>query len=330
MSDRYTYREFRDSDLDSALRLWEQESGWGAITSQQWREWFLDTPYGPAPITVAVNHEGQLIGQTVGIPSLVAIDGRQLKSLRVSAPVILQKLRGGSLRREDHPTVGLFRTHMQLAREMGFSIAYAQPRRGFLPFFRWVHRIGVPPFAEAQYECLEWLGSDATSTLLPPSDDYSVSMSSMTFGQDFDALWESAAAAHAISCATVRTSKYLNYKLGSYIVLEVREKEHAALHGYVAIRPSDGLVVDILTRNPACSTAVIAAAIRFLANRKDFAANDGRLCIKAMSTRAIQSPLQRSGFRPARYKFAFVCCSLDNYIARDCIAPERWYLTPGD
>ncbi len=40
MSAAITYRPFQEKDLPGLLRLWEEESGWGALTPEQWHKIF--------------------------------------------------------------------------------------------------------------------------------------------------------------------------------------------------------------------------------------------------------------------------------------------------
>lgn len=325
MTARYTFREYRDSDLESALQLWGQDSGWGEITEQQWREWFLETPAGRAPLTVAHNHRGELVGQMVGIPSRVVVDGRELRAFRLSAPIVQPALRGVSALRGDY--LGFFKQHMQIARELGFSVAYAQPRRGFLPFLRWSRRVGLPAFAEATFGCREC--SSGHATRLVANDAYDVRVQT-EFGSEYDELWETARANHAIHCGIARSSRYIRYKLGAHQVLEIRRTSDRHLQGYFAVRPDDGLLVDLVTRSPEATAEVIAAAMQFLASNDCREANGGPSRIKAMCAPALQAPLEQCGFQPVKFTFAFVCCSIDDAVPQDTITPDRWYVMPGD
>jgi hypothetical protein len=325
MSDRYTFREFRDSDLDAALRLWERDSGWGAITEQQWREWFLDTPAGRAPLTVALNHRGELVGQMVGVPSRILLDGFERRAFRLSAPIVQSSLRGVSALRSDF--LGFFKTHLQIARNQGFSIAYAQPRRGFLPFLRWSRSVGLPSFAEAKFGCCEYPISK--SARFSANDAIEVCVGT-EFGSDYDELWETAIAKHSIHCGVARNSQYVRYKLGSHHVLEVRRKSDKGLLGYVAVRLDDGLMVDMVTRSPDLTADVIVATIRFLAAGVGDSNNNGLERLKVMCTQTLRASLEQCGFQPAKFTFAFVCCSIDDAVAQDSITPNRWYLMPGD
>ncbi len=100
---KLTYRLYKEADKQAIMQLWEEESGWGAITEQQFDDWFLNTPYGKCLIVVAVNDENKVVGQVINSPSRIIINGREIKSLKVAAPVMHSDFRGMPLSNFDHP-----------------------------------------------------------------------------------------------------------------------------------------------------------------------------------------------------------------------------------
>ncbi|HEV2763433.1 MAG TPA: hypothetical protein VGV38_10695, partial [Pyrinomonadaceae bacterium] len=148
MSERLTYRLFEERDLPSLLRLWEG-AGWGALTPEQWRSWFVETPNGQALVVVAVDASGEVVAQEMFMPSRVWTEGREVRALRFSAPILNKELRGESLRRAEHPTVELYKVAAREAARAGFSVVYSLPEYAWLPVFRLAERFGVPRFAEA-------------------------------------------------------------------------------------------------------------------------------------------------------------------------------------
>ena len=98
MQDQLTYRLFEDADLPGVLRLWD-EAGWGTLTPEQWREWFVDGPQGPSLVTVAIDERGEVVAQEVFAPSRAVVRGREIRALRLSAPILREQIRGESLRK---------------------------------------------------------------------------------------------------------------------------------------------------------------------------------------------------------------------------------------
>jgi hypothetical protein len=118
----------------------------------------------------------------------------------------------------------------------------------------------------------------------------------------------------------------------SHVTLQVRSPGDGSLVGYSATRRDDGLLVDILSRTPAEITPVLAATARWL-TQHPIDNGPGKPSVhklKAMETPILRAALAALGFAPYNYKFAFVCNSLDSSLALEAIAPERWYLMPGD
>src|ERR1044072_6535846 len=135
MQEQLTYRLFEDGDLPGLLRLWE-EAGWGTLTPEQWREWFVHGPHGPSLVTVALDERGEVAAQEVYAPSRAVIGGREVGGLRFSAPIVREGLRRGSLRDGTHPVFGLFKAAETAAAERGFSVVYSLPEHAWLPIFR--------------------------------------------------------------------------------------------------------------------------------------------------------------------------------------------------
>jgi hypothetical protein len=317
-ADTLAYRLFRESDLPGVLRLWEEESGWGAITPEQWRRWYVDRPDGACMVMVAEDDEGHVAAQLVFAPTRVWIDGEEVAAVRVGAPIVAHRRRRRSVRHPDHPATRLYREGARAAAERGFRLLYALPEHGWLPFFRW-----LGGFAEADLPCraagvasAAWTGAAGGLRARPVE----------RFDADFDALWARATAAFPIRCAVDRGSERLRYRIAGHLVLEVRDGD--ALAGYAAINRRTGLLVDLLARTPEELAPVLAAALAQLA-----AETDGAIAphdVKAMETPALRPALDALGFAPVDYRFAFVCTPLDPSLAAERIAPERWYLTPGD
>jgi len=315
------YRPFRDADLPGVLRLWEEESGWGGITEERWRRWFVDRPDGACLVMVAEDGGGRVAGQLVFAPVLVRVDGEEVPAVRVGAPIVDRARRRRSVRHAEHPASRLYRAGALAAAERGFRLLYALPEHAWLPFFRW-----LGGFAEADLGCRAVHAASGAAAAAGLAAGLRAAPCP-GFGAEYDALWARAAASFPVRCGLDRGAERLRYRIGGHLVLEAREEAGGALAGYAAVNRRTGLLVDVLASAPDGLAPVVAAALAWLAAAPDGAAL-GEL--KAMETPALRPALDALGFAPVDYRFAFVCTALDPSLAADRIAPERWYLTPGD
>jgi len=318
--DELSYRVSEESDLPGLLRLWE-EAGWGSLSPQQWREWFVDGPEGPCLITVAVDPRGEIIGQEIFAPSRVNAAGREVRALRFSAPILRQELRGKSLRREAHPMVGLFKAAAVAARERGFEIVYSLPEYAWLRILQLAPRFGQPRFDSTTFGCAE-LPLAAAARLAPLARALEVRPVTR-FGPDYEELWQQARQSFPIPCGVVRDAAWLTFRNSGRIALEARDREDGSLVGYSATKRQTGLLADALARRPEDLTTVIAATAAWLS------AQPGDIThLKAMRTPALAPALDALGFTPVDYRFAFTCNHLGSPAGH--AAPEHWYVMPGD
>jgi hypothetical protein len=323
--DELSYRISEESDLPGLLRLWE-EAGWGSLSPRQWREWFVDGPAGPCLIAVAVDPQGEIAGQEIFAPSRVSMAGREVRALRFSAPILRQELRGESLRREAHPMVGLFKAAAVAARERGFEVVYSLPEYAWLRILRLAPRFGQPRFDSTTFGCAE---IPLATEILPRLEHAArgVEIRPVTrFGPEYEELWQQARRSFPISCGVVRDTAWLAFRNSGRIALEARDREDGSLVGYSATKRQTGLLADVLSRRPEHLTAVIAATAVWLAGRREEAGPVTHL--KAMRTPALAPALDALGFAPVDYRFAFTCNHLGSPDGH--VAPEHWYVMPGD
>jgi hypothetical protein len=320
LSESLTYRLFEPGDLPGLLRLWEEHSGWGAITEEQWRQWFLDTPYGPSLISVAIDKDGTVAGQTAFMPARLDGAGHQLRALRVNAPILRQELRSANLRQPKHPVVQMLLTGIEGARNSGFEIIYGFPEHAWLPFFRWMRRVGLPNFAEAEYDCM---------TLTVNADSFSHSDLALqevtTFGDEYDQLWADAQRSFPLCCGVIRSSQWMNFRNGGRTTIEVRQPGTYELVGYAAFKRQTNLLADTLARNPVDLVRVLRAAIGYLGSSAG-----KEIKTSAMATPMLLPALKTLGFSATDYKFAFVCNSIGDHLPEVMHMPGQWYVTPGD
>ncbi len=328
MQEQLTYRLFDDGDLPGLLRLWE-EAGWGTLTPEQWREWFVHGPQGPSLVTVGIDKRGQVAAQEMFAPSRAVVGGREVRALRVSAPILREEIRNGSLRDGAHPIYGLLKAGETAAAAHGFSVIYSLPECGWLPVFRIMPRVGIPRYGEAAYGCVS-LPLEAASA---PEIDCAArgfdTCGVVEFCEEYEDLWRQAKENFPIDCGVVRDTAWLRFRNSGRITVEVRESTTGQLVGYSATKKQTGLVADLLAREPAELKHVLAATLRWLeANRSDLPA--GLTHLKVMRTPALAPAVDALGFTTSEYRFVFFCKAFDSAIPLEDVAPERWYILPGD
>lgn len=324
MHEQLTYRLFEDDDLPGLLRLWE-EAGWGTLSQEQWREWFVDGPQGPSIVTVAIDERGEVVAQEVFAPSRAVVGGREIRALRFSAPIVREGLRGGSLRDGAHPVFGLFKAAETAAAERGFSVVYSMPEHGWLPIFRVATRYGISPFVEAAYSCAELSLGAAETTQVEHAARGLVARGITEFGDEYEQLWREAKESFPIDCGVVRDTAWLSYRNSGRIAVEVRERASGRLVGYTATKKQTGLLADLLAREPGELKNVIAATLRWLNDERSTLTH-----LKVMRTPALADAIDALGFMPIDYRFGFTCKAFNGAFSLEDVAPQRWYILPGD
>lgn len=324
-----TYRVYEDKYLDGVLQLWERYSGWGAITKQDFEKWYLNTPYGPCIVVLAIDEAEQVVGQLVLIPSRVYVQGREVKALRASSPVIAEHIRQTNLRSGDHPFIGMTRYAIQLAQPEEYGLVYFFPAHGWSALLRLFPQFNLPLVSLTSYECFSIsLEDDANYNVL--SNLLTVNVVDKKFGEEYNQLWEEAVIQMPISCGIVRKSKWLTWKLGGHLVLEVREKSSKELKGYVAIKRESGLIVDMLARTKEDLLQVMEAVVASV-----HCSNPHKLELKckeiqSMYTPLLQFVLQKMRLEKRNYIFAFGCFTFDSSIQQVSIQPDNWFMMPND
>jgi hypothetical protein len=329
MSGDLTYRVFRDDDLPGVLRLWAEDSGWGALTAETWRQWYVDTPYGSALTLVALDEAGEVVAQEVLMPARLAVGDREVPALRLSAPILRRGLRQGTLFDGDHPALALYARARAVAADRGYAVVYMLPERSWLPVLRALPRLlpTVPALAVAEYPCVA--APLAESGRAAASRDGLRAYRVREFGAEYQTLWEAARRDFPITCGVARHPERLRFRHASNIVLEV-QSARGTLVGFAVVKVRGALLQDVLARAPDELADVIAVALRWLASeRSEFAETRPRQLI-AMDMPVLRPALRAAGFEPLDHHFAFACGTLDVAIPATAIAPDTWYLTPGD
>ena len=321
MAQPLNYRLFRPADLPALSRLWAEDAGWGDLSPDKWRQWFVDTPHGPCPIVVAETVRGELVGQLVFTPAVVQAGGQEVRALRMSAPILRKDHRTGVMFGMQHPAVMLWLTGAIAAAARGYRVIYNWSEKSWVPFFRTLTRFGV-----AEFGCL--------AALPGPNPAYAAAAGPLTarpvgeFGPEHEAVWESARERFPIPCGVKRTPAWLGYRNGGHLAVEVREPA-GRLAGYVCVNAKTGLVSGVVARGRAELSPVLAAALLFLADRK------GELgaefdALKVMGTSYLAPAVRELGFAPHDFRYGFITDVLDPDLDPGTFAPEAWYAMPSD
>jgi hypothetical protein len=326
LPEQITYRLYEEKDVPAILRLWEEESGWGGITEEQFNTWYIDTPYGKSLIVVAENTEGKIIGQLVFSPSRMMIDGKEIRSLRGSAPIINKEMRGDNMRDYNHPAFAMIRVGFELAYEAGYQYVYTFPAYGWLGLFRMFPRIMPNPNETASFDCFSISLTDE-KTLAGNDDDFNISLQT-TFGEEYDQLWEEAVLQMPVNCSIVRRQEWLKWVIGGMHVLEVRAVVGNKLIGYAAIKKDSGLLTDIFARNVEDLEKVYRQLVYGLHHMNQKRIPVGYTNIKGMLTGDNQPILKNIGYSIEEFRFAFGGYLLDTTIPFEKVQVNRWYITP--
>jgi hypothetical protein len=340
MTAELTYRLADDKDLPAVMRLWQRETDWGTLTPELWRHWAIETPYGRSLVVVAVDDHGEIAAQVILVPSRLVVDEREVAVLRLYAATLRKDLRGMPLQSATHPVGRLYLAAAEAAVAAGYSLVYILPGSSLYPFLQ---RAGVAEgLMTAEYGCVAIsIPSTASNeaghlTARPVAD----------FGPEYAELWRAAKRSFPIVCGIVRSPDWLRYTRtreqaraaianARHLALEVYDAQDGLLVGYTAITtaasdPGSALLLDVLARQPAQLTPVLAASIDWLAAEPGVQATDRIERLTAMETPELQTPLRVLGFAPVDYTFGFICRTLDPSLPAQAVAPARWYVVPGD
>jgi hypothetical protein len=324
MAGHLTYRLYQEEDLHTLVRLWEEETKWGKITPENWRQQFIDTPYGEASIALATNADtGQILGQFIFIPCLVCVHGRDVLGFRPFAPIITKAARG--LLSGAHPIVEMYWQGVKGLQARGGGLIYMVPDPRWLRFFR------MFPFLTCGSFPL-WSLPMPLPAPLPLDDGYTMRPLE-AWDQRVDELWKAASRLHG--CQVVRNSRILQWKIGKgdYTVTVVeRQGEMVGLVASQQRGDRQWLVCDLLVADSGDSLRNTLIAVANVAHSEAIIPDREKPIIKvAVLATPIMEPVVRSlGFVRDAYDFPMVVHILDPTISIDDVAPPRWYISAND
>lgn len=324
-----TYRMHRDEDEPALVRLWSEHGGWDQISAETWAQRLLHSPVGTAQITVAEDEtSGEIVGQLVFIPSLIAVQGQEISAVRPFAAILARTARGHRFMAANplnHPIIAMYRYATKTLKAAGIGLVYTLPDPNWVPLLRML------PFARlASFP----LWSLPLPLLEPfPLPDGFLARPWYQWDDRVDRLWT--LAARLYDCSVVRDTRFLPWKIGSgdYAVTAIERGDE--LVGLVASRAKGDrqwLICDVL---PADTGPALEATLKAVCNVAHAAAIDAspeKPIIKAaiLATPMFQPVLQAIGFQRDSYDFTLGTHILSSSLKKRAIAPGRWYISAND
>jgi hypothetical protein len=322
------YRLVRDGDLPGIQRLWKEETDWGPIAEEVWQR-VVDEAAGLGGISgaVATDGDGAIVGQFGFLPSLVSVDGREVRAFRPSAPIVSRSLRFRDSNPLNHPAVRMYNYAVKALRARGDGLIY------MVPDPRWLRLFKMFPFLRCGSFPL-WQLPLPLAEPLPPGDGYNASRLTGLDDERIDRLWERARKLY--DCLVVRDSRTLPWKLGEpgYEVVGVeRGGELVGLASARAKGDRQWLLCDVVTADAGEAMRETLLAAVNLGHERALAAADAPKTIHKISVLAtplMEPALRALGFQRGPYDFPLVVHVLDTSLSKHDVSPARWYVSAND
>jgi hypothetical protein len=322
-----TYRPFTEADLPGIVQLWESHSGWWKITEEEFRKWYLETPYGNSHIIIAENDAGEIAGHLSLIPTAVTIAGRRIRALRLTAPIVHESFRLQDFRRMDHPALMMLQQGVVSTKELGYGLLYALPSHGWLKLSGIFPMLGLPEMQTATFDCVSVSLTDPSTFDLTVSAGFIVERI-LAFDSGFNDLWNEAAKSFPVYNGVIRDAHWLNWKRSDHLALKVTRQGELA--GYALFKKKDGLVVDTLARTANDLKRVLHTCVNVLHDQSDKQFEATFKQVKFMCSHPVNTIIKGLPISPVNFEFAFFCHSLSAEITKETIRPDNWYLMPLD
>jgi hypothetical protein len=326
MTARVTYRRYQEADIPGLLRLWMEETPWGSLTAEEWRQWYVETPFGEACVVVAVDEDKQeILGQFVFTPSLVQANRRQLRALRPSAPIVGKDLLAAvrDANPDEHPVAAMYRFATKVLQNQGYDLIY------MLPDPRWLRALQlVPGLLYGSFPL--WSIPLPLPAPLSLGPGYSATPL-RKWDQRVDMLWEKASTLHG--CLVVRDARSLPWKVGGGFVLGIEKNgDLVGLAASQAKGERQWLIGDMLAVDTGAALRATLAAAANLAHTRVLEAPPESLLRKvALLVNPALEPVTRAlGFARDAYDFPLVIHILNGSVSEKDVAPERWYASAND
>lgn len=320
-----------NGDISGVISLWKNYSEWGEITETQYRNWFINQPYGKAIIIVALDESGEIIGMIVFNPVKIKAGNTIVDAVKVAAPVV--KPIGGrlSLFSLDHLVIKIFDFGMTYVKQNGFIVAYATPAKAWHTVIKFISRHIWKDYYNYVFGCffLDW-------NIISPErytkewDDCTAKIVTH-FDHAFDILWNIGAETLPVKCGIVKDSKWLAWKIGGHMVIGFyRNSMEDKLIGYMAFNQKTGLVVDSFAGNVFDMGLILFHGLHFIRNyfiQHNLMPLSGFFLINNLIYRSILAPDTK---QLSKYDFAFTCYILDESLPKESFQPSNWFIMPND
>lgn len=326
MAGNLTYRFYQEEDLPTLVRFWEEETKWGKITAEQWRQQFLENPYGEPTITLLTKADtGEVLGQFIFIPYLLCVNGREVMAFRPFAPIITKAARGflGGA----HPIVEMYWHGVKGLQARGGSLIYMVPD----PRWRRIFRMYSFPFVLSGSFPL-WSLPMPLAAPWPLDDGYTMKPLQV-WDQRVDELWDKASRLHG--CLVLRNSKTLAWKIGKgdYTVTVVEYK--GEMVGLVASQQRGDrqwLVCDMLFADAGDSLRNTLIAVTNVAHSETILPDREKPIRKVavLATQLMEPVVSSLGFVRDNYDFPMIIHILDSALSKEDLDTTRWYVSGND
>jgi hypothetical protein len=322
-----TYRMYAPNDIDALVQFWKENAGWDQIDRKEWERRFHGTPYGNASVAIAEDMDsGSIVGQFLFIPTVISIDGKEVKGFRPFAPVVKESVRA---------ELGLL-TLMEIVLKM-YNYAMDEFKKDgvgvihMLPDPRWAKAFEFIPDAQVDYFPLWSLNLPLQQKFSLP-DAYTVSPIQPN-DERINILWEKNSKLYG--CIFPRNTVTLPWKTshGNYQTLGVFHKDELIGVSVSIVKANDKqwLICDIITSD---GEEAMEATVKATCNKaQDFIeANEEATIhkIAILATPLIQKKIEGMGFKNDHYRFPIVIQALDPSLTKEEVAPQRWYASAND
>ncbi len=322
------YRLVQDDDLPGVQRLWQEETNWGALAEEMWQRFVVDAPeWGGISGAVATDDSGAIVGQFAFVPSLLWVDGREVRAFRPGAPIVSRSLRFRSVNPLSHPAVAMYNYAVKALRARGDGLIY------MVPDPRWLRLFKMFPFLRCGSFPL-WQLPLPLARPLVHAGGYSAAPLSALTGERIDRLWERARRLHG--CQVVRDSRTLPWKLcepGYEVVGVERGGELVGLASARRRGDRQWLLCDVVTEDAGeAMRETILAAVNVGHERASEAVGTAKPLrkIAVLATPVMEPALRTLGFQRDAYDFPLIIHVLDHSLTKHDIGPARWYLSAND
>jgi hypothetical protein len=320
------YRMYNPEDIDPLVEFWNQNAGWDQIDRRQWETRFYHTPFGHSSVVLAEDKDSnEILGQFVFIPSVVNIDGREVKGFRPFAPVVKESVRSKmGFVKVAEIVLNMYNFAVDQFKKEGVGLMH------MLPDPRWSRAFQFLRDVQTGYFPLWSLPLPLNKSFDIP-EGFEVEPVKPT-DEHINDLWNKANRLYG--CMLNRSAKALPWKIrySSYQMLSVlKDKELIGFSASRGIRDNQWLICDMLTAD---GNESLLTTIKATCNMgQEFATTHEEAAIRkvaVLATPLIQQQIETLDFKKDTYQFPVVIQVLDSSLSKEQVAPERWYVSAND